>query len=142
MEKVLYETTVISKGGRNGKVFSEDNTFYLDIESPKELGGKATTESNPEQLFAAGYAACFNSALTLILKQAGHTDIDPEVRGTAMLLADKADGGVKLAAELEVRIEGLDQATAEAFVEKAHNYCPYSKALKNSIDIELSVIGD
>lgn len=142
MEKVLYETTVISKGGRNGKVFSEDNTFYLDIEAPKELGGKGTTESNPEQLFAAGYAACFNSALMHILKQAGHNDIDPEVRGTAMLLADKTDGGVKLSAELEVRIEGLEQSVAEEFVEKAHNYCPYSKALKKSIDIELSVIGD
>ncbi|TDM45611.1 organic hydroperoxide resistance protein [Macrococcoides goetzii] len=142
MDKVLYETTVISKGGRNGKVFSEDNTFYLDIESPKALGGKGTTESNPEQLFAAGYAACFNSALTLLLKKAGHTDIDPEVRGIAKLISDESDGGFKLAAELEVRIEGLDQATAESFVEKAHNFCPYSKALKESINIELSVTTD
>lgn len=142
MSKVLYETTVISKGGRDGKVFSEDNSFYLDIASPKELGGHATTESNPEQLFAAGYSACFNSALTLILKKSGVKNVDPEVRATSMLLSDETDNGFKLAADLEVRLDGIPQDEAEQFVAKAHDLCPYSKALKNSIDIQLTVIGD
>ena len=78
----------------------------------------------------------------MLLKKDGHTNIDPEVRGTAKLLSDKTDGGFKLAAELEIRIEGLNQVTGEIYVAKAHNLCPYSKALKNSITIELSVIGD
>ena len=142
MSKVLYEMTGISKGGRDGKVFSEDNSFYLDIASPKALGGNATTESNPEQLFAAGYGACFNSALTIILKKADVKNVDPEVRATAMLISDETDGGFKLAANLEVRLDGVPQEDAEKFVATAHDFCPYSKALKNSIDVELTVIGD
>ncbi|WJP98115.1 organic hydroperoxide resistance protein [Macrococcus bovicus] len=139
MVKPLYETTVISKDGRDGKVFSEDNTFYLDIATPKEMGGQATTESNPEQLFAAGYSACFNNALIFILKNAKVEDAEPEVRVTASLLPDKADGGVKLAAALEVTLHNMSQEEAEDYVDKAHHYCPYSKALKNSIDIEIDV---
>ncbi|MBA1353033.1 organic hydroperoxide resistance protein [Staphylococcus cohnii] len=139
MAKPLFETTVISNGGRDGKVFSEDNTFYQDLAVPKEMGGNGVTESNPEQLFAAGYSACFNNALMHILKGADKGMIEPEVRATAYLLPDKSDGGVKLAAELDVTLKDLSQEEAEMFVEKAHNYCPYSKALKHSIDIEITV---
>ncbi|WP_436855332.1 organic hydroperoxide resistance protein [Staphylococcus caeli] len=139
MVKPLYETTVISNGGRDGKVFSEDNTFYQDLAVPKEMGGNGVTESNPEQLFAAGYSSCFNNALMHILKQSGKGEIEPEVKVTAYLLPDKSDGGVKLSASLDVTLTDLSQEEAEAYVEKAHNYCPYSKALKQTIDIEIEV---
>lgn len=81
------------------------------------MGGNATTESNPEQQFAAGYSACFNNALTLILKKAGLKNVDPEVRGTAMLLSDETDSGFKLAANLEVRSDGVPQEDAEKFLQ-------------------------
>ena len=139
MDKHLYETKVISNGGRDGKVFSEDNTFYQDLAVPKEMGGNGVTESNPEQLFAAGYSACFNNALMHILKSDSKGTIEPEVSVTAYLLPDKNDGGVKLAAELDVTLTDMTQEEAETYVEKAHNYCPYSKALKESIDIEIQV---
>lgn len=139
MVKPLYETSIISKGGREGHVFSEDNTFMMEMAPPQEMGGKATTATNPEQLFAAGYSACFNNALIYILANAKKEDAQPEVKVTASLLPDKSDGGVKLAAALEVTLHNMSQEEAESFVEQAHNYCPYSKALKNSIDIELDV---
>ncbi|PHK49822.1 Ohr family peroxiredoxin [Staphylococcus edaphicus] len=139
MVKPLYETTVISNGGRDGKVFSEDNTFYQDLAVPKAMGGNGITESNPEQLFAAGYSACFNNALMHILKSDGQATIEPEVKVTAYLLPDKKDGGVKLAVDLDVTLVDLNQQAAEDYVEKAHNYCPYSKALKESIDIDIQV---
>src|SRR5690606_42076949 len=73
--KTLFETTMINTGGRDGAVYSPDNIFYLDVAKPQALGGSATTATNPEQLFAAGYSACFNSALELVL-EAGKVEIE------------------------------------------------------------------
>lgn len=138
--KTLYETTVVNTGGRQGEVHSLDNIFYLDIAKPKALGGEATTASNPEQLFAAGYSSCFNSALELVLEQDNVKVEKSEVTATISLITDKENGGVKLAAKLEVEIFGLDDnEMKEKYVQKAHEYCPYSKAVKNSIDVEIIV---
>lgn len=140
MSKVLYATNMISNGGRDGRVFSPDNTFVQNLATPKEMGGNATTaETNPEQLFAAGYSACFNSALSLILQKSGVTDANPEVEATIELIVDEADNGVKLGGTLIVTLENMSQEDAESYVEKAHNYCPYSKATKGNIDISLEV---
>ncbi|GAA6821814.1 organic hydroperoxide resistance protein [Helicobacter pylori] len=140
MSKVLYATNMISNGGRDGRVFSPDNTFVQNLATPKEMGGNATTaETNPEQLFAAGYSACFNSALSLILQKNGVTDANPEVEASIELIVDEADNGVKLGGTLTVTLENMSQEDAEAYVEKAHNYCPYSKATKSNIDISLEV---
>lgn len=140
MSKVLYATNMISNGGRDGRVFSPDNTFVQNLATPKEMGGNATTaETNPEQLFAAGYSACFNSALSLILQKNGVTDANPEVEASIELIVDEADNGVKLGGTLTVTLENMSQEDAEAYVEKAHNYCPYSKATKGNIDISLEV---
>jgi len=138
--KTLYETTIVNTGGRQGEVHSLDNIFYLDIAKPQALGGEATTASNPEQLFAAGYSSCFNSALELVLEHDKVKVEKSEVTATISLIADQENGGVKLAAKLEVEIFGLDDhELKEKYVKKAHDYCPYSKAVKNSIDVEIIV---
>lgn len=138
--KTLYETTIINTGGRQGTVYSEDNIFNMDVAKPPALGGESTTATNPEQLFAAGYSACFNSALELVLEQDKVTVERSAVRATISLVGDKENGGVKLAAKLEVSIEGLDEEKKREYVEKAHQYCPYSKAIKQSTDVEIVVL--
>lgn len=137
--KPIFETTIINTGGRNGEVHSPDNIFNLDVEKPQALGGNATTATNPEQLFAAGYSACFNSALELLLDQGGVAFESSQVTATVALYPDKADNGFQLGVKLEVTIEGVDQATAEEYVNKAHHFCPYSKAISGNVDVELSV---
>lgn len=137
--KTLYETTVINTGGRQGIVQSPDNVFMLDVAAPPELGGQVTTATNPEQLFAAGYSACFNSALEFQLKKHNVTIERSTVSATVALAADPADGGVKLDVELEVKILGLDEETAHKFVKLAHEYCPYSKAIKGNVNVNVEL---
>ncbi|ARF12951.1 organic hydroperoxide resistance protein [Sporosarcina ureae] len=137
--KPLYETTIINTGGRDGSVYSPDNIFNLDVAKPVALGGVVSGASNPEQLFAAGYSACFNSALEIQLDKGKVEYASSEVIATVALYPDKTDGGVKLGAKLEVTIEGVDQATAEEYAKKAHNYCPYSKALSGNVEVEITV---
>ncbi|WP_046179794.1 organic hydroperoxide resistance protein [Domibacillus tundrae] len=137
--KPLYETTIINTGGREGEVHSPDNIFNIDVAKPAALGGSATTATNPEQLFAAGYSACFNSALELLLEKGNVKFDSSEVTATVSLFPDKADNGFQLGVKLEVAIEGVDRETAEEYVHKAHDFCPYSKAIKGNVDVELSV---
>lgn len=137
--KTLYETTVINTGGRQGFVQSPDHTFLLDVAAPPELGGKQTTATNPEQLFAAGYSACFNSALEFQLKKNQVKIEKSTVTATVMLKADPEDNGVKLEVELNVRIDGLDEETARKYVKLAHDYCPYSKAIKGNVHVTVDV---
>ena len=137
--KALYETTIINTGGRDGYVYSPDNIFNLDVAKPAALGGDVTTATNPEQLFAAGYSACFNSALELQLEKGKVDFSSSEVIATVSLYPDKEDKGVKLGVKLEVTIEGVDHAVAEEYVNKAHHYCPYSKALNGNVDVEIFI---
>ncbi|ANU21946.1 organic hydroperoxide resistance protein [Planococcus donghaensis] len=138
--KTLFETTMTNTGGRDGAVYSPDNIFYMDVAKPQALGGSATTATNPEQLFAAGYSACFNSALELVL-EAGKVEIEKsEVTATVALIGDKANGGVKLAVKLVVDITGIDEELKQEYVEKAHKTCPYSKAIAGSVDVEITVL--
>lgn len=137
--KALYETTIINTGGRSGEVHSPDNIFNLDVAKPAALGGEVTTATNPEQLFAAGYSACFNSALELMLDKGKVNYESSQVIATVSLYPDKTDDGFKLGVKLEVAIEGVDRETAEEYAHKAHNFCPYSKALKGNVEVELAV---
>ncbi|MEC0124044.1 organic hydroperoxide resistance protein [Paenibacillus pabuli] len=137
--KTLYETTVINTGGRQGIVQSPDNVFMLDVAAPPELGGKVTTATNPEQLFAAGYSACFNSALEFQLKKHQVEIERSTVAATVMLVTDPEDNGVKLQVELEVKILGLDEETAQKFVKLAHDYCPYSKGIKGNVNVTVGL---
>lgn len=113
MAKPLYTTTMISNGGRDGRVFSPDNTFVQNLATPKEMGGQGGNDTNPEQLFAAGYSACFNSALSLILSQNKVNDANPEVEITIELIKDETDNGFKLAADIKVTLENISQEDAE-----------------------------
>ncbi|EUJ23740.1 OsmC/Ohr family protein [Listeria floridensis FSL S10-1187] len=137
--KKLYETTVINTGGRSGEVHSPDNIFQYDISAPKELGGENGAGTNPEQLFAAGYSACFNSALELVM---GKEKVNGKstVTGTVSLYSDPEDNGFKVGVVLEVHIDGVDDAKTQELIEKAHQVCPYSKATRGNIDVELKAI--
>jgi len=110
----------------------------LQVRMPKALGGRDDENTNPEQLFAAGYAACFDSALNLILKQAriktGETSVTAKVS-----LGQTENGGFGLAVEMAVNIPNISQEEAQDFVEKAHQVCPYSNATRGNIDVKLTV---
>jgi osmotically inducible protein OsmC len=136
---ILYTATAHSTGdGRNGHVASDDGFIDLDVRIPTEMGGQGGA-TNPEELFAAGYAACFHSALKLV---AGKQKLD--VNGTEVSVSvgigPNDTGGFGLTASLVVYAPKLDKATALALTEAAHQVCPYSNATRGNIDVELSVI--
>jgi len=137
--KTQYQTTVSATGGRNGHVKSEDGLIDFDILMPKELGGKGGT-TNPEQLFAAGYAACFDSALNMVI---GKAKVKPEKETTVTAIVGigpNNEGGFQLAVKLSIEIPGVEKEKAKELVEKAHQVCPYSNATRGNIEVELEVI--
>ena len=137
--KTQYQTTVSATGGRNGHVKSEDGLIDFDILMPKELGGKGGT-TNPEQLFAAGYTACFDSALNMVI---GKAKVKPEKETTVTAIVGigpNNEGGFQLAVKLSIEIPGVEKEKAQELVEKAHQVCPYSNATRGNIEVELEVI--
>ena len=136
---ILYTAVAHATGdGRNGHTRSDDGILEADVRMPKELGGPGGA-TNPEQLFAAGYAACFQSALKLVAKQAAADVDDSEVSATVGI-GPTPEGGFGLAVELDVNIPNVDEATAQQLAEAAHRVCPYSNATRNNIDVKLSVV--
>lgn len=135
----LYKTRVTAVGGRSGTIRSDDGNLALALAMPKELGGKGGA-TNPEQLFAAGFAACFENAVIHVTRaQADKVrDDDIEVVGEVGLLPN-GQGGFNLAVTLDVAITGLDQAKAEEVVQAAHSVCPYSNAVKGNVDVKFNV---
>ncbi|WP_207535959.1 organic hydroperoxide resistance protein [Desertivirga arenae] len=137
--KVIYQTSATAKGGRNRHVKSIDGILDLEVRIPKEMGGSGGY-TNPEQLFAAGYAACFDSALNLVMRQEKiATGTQSEVTGTVGI-GQNETGGFQLSVKLSVSISGVDKEKAMELVEKAHSVCPYSNATRGNIDVELEVI--
>ena len=135
----LYTTTVHATGeGRNGHVQSDCGTLDTDVRLPKALGG-AGGATNPEMLFAAGYAACFHNALRLVAGRDGVDATGSEVSATVGL-GPIGDGAFGLDVELDVSLPAVDLATAEAVVAKAHKVCPYSNATRGNIDVKLTVV--
>jgi osmotically inducible protein OsmC len=136
---VLYTATAHATGdGRNGHATSDDGLIDVDVRIPKEMGGPGGA-TNPEQLFAAGYAACFHSALKLVAGKDRLDVTDSEVSasvGIGML----PTGGFGLTVELDVHTPNLDRATAEALAARAHEVCPYSNATRGNIDVTLAVV--
>jgi osmotically inducible protein OsmC len=137
--KALYETTVEVTGGRNGKVKSENGILELEVRMPKELGG-VDGYTNPEQLFAAGYASCFDSALNLVMGQEKVKPESPSVVKATVGLHKNDTGGFGLQVALAVHIPGIAQEQAQQLVDKAHAVCPYSNATRGNIDVQLSIV--
>ena len=135
----LYTTKVTAVGGRSGTVRSDDGVLELSLAVPEELGGKGGA-TNPEQLFAAGYAACFENAVIHVTRAQTEKvrDDDIEVVGEVGLSPNNS-GGFDLAVTLDVAIAGVDQAKAEDIVKAAHSVCPYSNAVKGNVDVKLNV---
>jgi Ohr subfamily peroxiredoxin len=139
IEKVLYRAHAKVTGGRDGRAVSSDNALDVKLATPRELGGAGGAGTNPEQLFAAGYSACFLSALKLV---AGREKIalpaDTSIEGSVGI--GPIPNGFGIEAELKISIPGLPREQAEALVKKAHVVCPYSNATRNNIDVKLTVI--
>jgi lipoyl-dependent peroxiredoxin len=133
----MYTVTVTATGeGRNGHTTSEDGLFDVDVRIPKEMGGPGGA-TNPEQLFAAGYAACFHSALKLV---GAKSDLTGSEVSATVSIGTLDGGGFGLAVELDVHAPNLDHDAALALVEQAHQVCPYSNATRGNIEVALRVV--
>lgn len=134
----LYTIGATAQGGRNGNVKSDNGILDLEVRMPKNLGGASDEYANPEMLFAAGYAACFDSALNLIIKQSktqtGETSVTAKVS-----IGQLENGGFGLAAELHANIPGVSLYLAQQLIEKAHEVCPYSNATRGNMEVRLTV---
>jgi Ohr subfamily peroxiredoxin len=136
--KPLYTTSAVATGdGRNGHVQTTDGVLATDVRMPAELGGPGGA-TNPEQLFAAGYAACFHSALKRVAGADGVDVTDSEVVADVSLGAHE-NGAFGLSVALEVTIPGADREVAEKVVARAHEVCPYSNATRGNIEVALTV---
>ena len=134
---MAYTTKAISKGGRAGRAAIEGGTLALAMSFPKELGGDGDAH-NPEQLFAIGYAACFNQAIIVLAKKHGIDPASAQV-GVAITL-NINDGAFSLAADITLKVPGADKAAVQALLEDAHTICPYSKATRGNIPVTLTAL--
>jgi len=136
--KALYIATVTSTGGRDGRAISNDGILDVKLATPKELGGAGGAATNPEQLFAAGYSACFIGALKFVAAQSKR-QLPGETAITAEVGIGQIEGGFGLDIDLRISLPGLDQADAQALVDAAHKVCPYSNATRGNVDVRLHV---
>jgi Ohr subfamily peroxiredoxin len=137
---ILYTTKATSTGGRSGSSKSEDGNLAVTLTTPKELGGDGAPGTNPEQLFAAGYSACFLGALKFVAGQAKVAiPADTTVTATVGIGPREDGGGFGIEVALSVAIPGLDRATAEDLVAKAHIVCPYSHAMRTATEVPVTV---
>ena len=137
--KTLYTAEALATGeGRNGHVRSTDGRVDLDVAVPKEMGGTGDG-SNPEQLFAAGYAACFHSALLGVARQRKVSIVDSAI-GASVSIGPLDGGGYTLAVQLEASLPGVERAVAQELVEAAHQVCPYSNATRGNIEVTVAVV--
>ncbi|GAA0421951.1 MAG: organic hydroperoxide resistance protein [Bacillota bacterium] len=134
MSNVIFTSKATAKNGRDGHVKSDDELIDLKLVNPAT--NKKDTGSNPEQLFAAAYSSCFDGALNLVASKE-KKKIDSETTAAVSLLKDPEDNGFKIAVELTIKIQGVDQQEAEELAKKAHQVCPYSKATRGNIDVTL-----
>lgn len=141
IEKALYTAHATSTGGRTGTTASSDGRIKLDLSTPKELGGDGGPGTNPEQLFASGYSACFIGALKAVAARQ-KVALPAEVSNAAEVsigpMAGKP-GAFSIAVAMKISIPGMDPAAAEALVKAAHEVCPYSNATRGNIDVTITV---
>ena len=137
--EIFYTAEATAWGGREGRVASSDVVLDVQLARPKEMGGPGGALTNPEQLFAAGYAACFHSALKRVAGRA-KVDVSESAVTARVGIGPNDSGGYGLAAELEVELPGVERPLAEKLVADAHHGCPYSNATRGNIEVTLSVV--
>lgn len=136
---ILYKTSATSTGGRDGHAVSADKALDVKLAAPRELGGNGAAGTNPEQLFAAGYSACFLSAMKFVAGQHKQT-LPADTQVTAEVgIGPNDNGGFALDIELRVSLPGLEAAAAKELVDAAHQVCPYSNATRNNVAVRLQV---
>ena len=139
LDKVLYTARATSTGGRTGTSQTDDGSLKLTLSTPKELGGAGGPGNNPEQLFAAGYSACFIGAMKAVAARQ-KIALPSEVSITAEVGIGPIPAGFGLQVAMQVRVPGMDKAAAEALVAAAHQVCPYSNATRGNIDVSFTVV--
>lgn len=139
--QILYTAEATAWGGREGRSASSDGNLDVNLVVPKELGGPGGPGTNPEQLFAAGYAGCFHSALKLVAR-GDKLDVSESAITVRVGLGPNDSGGFGLAVEIEAELPGLDAAAARSLLEKAHSVCPYSNATRGNVEVTLSLVED
>ena len=138
LEKVVYTAHASATGGREGSAKSSDGRLAVTLSTPKEMGGSGGEGTNPEQLFAAGYSACFLGALKLVSGKAGvKLPESTEVAGSVSI--GPIPAGFGIAVTLKITAPGIDRAQLEDLVQQAHGVCPYSNATRNNVDVTLTV---
>ncbi|POY55175.1 organic hydroperoxide resistance protein [Pectobacterium versatile] len=139
IEKVLYVAHAQATGGRDGRAVSSDKAVDIKLTTPRELGGAGAEGTNPEQLFAAGYSACFLGAMKFVgARDKIAVPADTKVNGSVGIGAIPTGFGIEV--ELKISLPGLDRAVAEDLVQKAHIVCPYSNATRGNIDVTLTIV--
>lgn len=139
LDKVLYTAHATSTGGRTGSSKTDDGRLTLTLSTPKELGGDGGAGTNPEQLFAAGYSACFIGAMKAVAaKQKIALPADVSISADVGIGPIPAGFGIQVA--MRITVPGMDKAAAEALVAAAHQVCPYSNATRGNIDVSLTVV--
>ncbi|GEN50303.1 organic hydroperoxide resistance protein [Alkalibacterium pelagium] len=137
-DKVVYTTAAVNTGAREGESHTPDRSYEVQVDTPKEMGGSGDG-TNPEQLFALGYSACFHAALDHYKKEE-KIDNKSQVTLTVHLMKDPDDGGFKLGVEIEVGVEDMSEEEAQKLADKAHAFCPYSKATKGNIEATVKAV--
>lgn len=138
--KILYQTEASATGGRDGCARTRDGSLNVWLGQPKELGGN-DFGNNPEQLFAAGYAACFLSAMKTVARNGSHPRVPEQAVVTAQVgIGPLDERRFGLAISLRIELPGVERAAAEALVAAAHQACPYSNAVRGNIDVALEIV--
>ncbi|UYB52204.1 organic hydroperoxide resistance protein [Xanthomonas sp. AM6] len=138
-EKILYTAHATATGGREGRAVSSDKALDVKLSTPRELGGAGGDGTNPEQLFAAGYSACFIGAMKAVAAQ-GKQKLPGEVSIESSVGIGQIPGGFGIAVELRIAVPGMPREELQALVDKAHQVCPYSNATRGNIDVNLVVL--
>jgi lipoyl-dependent peroxiredoxin len=133
----MYATTVTVTGGREGHAVSDDGVLDVQLRRPKLNG--ASEGTNPEQLFAAAWGGCFQSALLAVARKSG-ADVSASTVSVEVAQGRDSDGGYSLAAQITVKIPGMEHAQAQQLADAAHGVCPYSRATRGNIDVEVAVV--
>ena len=139
IENVLYRAQATANGGRDGRATTTDKVLDVQLSTPKELGGGGGPGTNPEQLFAAGYSACFLGAMKFVAAQQKQ-QLPADTTVTGKVGIGQIPGGFGIEVDLAVSIPGMERAEAEKLVEAAHGVCPYSNATRGNIEVRLSVV--